>query len=143
MGTYAESKTFFHGHTYGGNPLGCAVALASLDVFDEEQTLQGLPPKIDRLAEHLERIARHPHVGDIRQCGLIAAIELVRDRDTQDPYPWEERRGTRVCDWARERGVLLRPLGNVLVIMPPLSISLEQLDQIALAVEEGIEAATA
>ncbi len=142
LGTYAESKTFFHGHTYGGNPLGAAVALATLDVFEEEQTLEHLPPKIERLREHLARIAKRRHVGDARQCGLIAGVELVRDRATQEPYPWEEKRGLRVCDWARARGVLLRPLGNVLVIMPPLSIRLDELDRIVEAVEEGIAAVT-
>jgi adenosylmethionine-8-amino-7-oxononanoate aminotransferase len=142
LGTYAESKTFFHGHTYAGNALGAAVALATLDVFEEEQTLEQLPAKIARLAEHLKRIAQLPYVGDVRQCGLIAGIELVRDRATQEPYPWDERRGHRVCEAARERGVLLRPLGNVVVIMPPLAITLEELDQVCRAVEEGIVAGT-
>jgi adenosylmethionine-8-amino-7-oxononanoate aminotransferase len=143
LGSYAESKTFFHGHTYGGNPLGCAVGLAVLDVFEEEQTLANLPPKIARLAEHLKRIAQHPHVGDVRQCGLIGAIELVRDRATAEPYPWEEKRGMRVCDWARAHGVLARPLGNVLVVLPPLSVTLAELDRICEALEGGIAAATA
>jgi adenosylmethionine-8-amino-7-oxononanoate aminotransferase len=138
LGTYAESKTFFHGHTYGGNPLGAAVALATLDVFEEERTLAGLPPKIERLREHLARIAEHPHVGDTRQRGMIAGIELVADRNTREPYPWEEKRGLAVCDVARRHGVLLRPLGNVLVVMPPLSITLEELDRILLALEAGI-----
>jgi adenosylmethionine-8-amino-7-oxononanoate aminotransferase len=142
LGTYGESKTFFHGHTYGGNPLGAAVALATLDVFEEEQTLERVKSKIKRLAEHLERIAGHPHVGDARQRGLIAGIELVRDRSTKEPYPWEERLGMRVCDWARGQGVLLRPLGNVLVIMPPLSVRIDELDRICHAVEAGIAAVT-
>ncbi len=142
LGTYAESKTFFHGHTYGGNPLGAALALATLDVFEEEQTIENLAPKIARLSEHLARIAKHPQVGDVRQCGMIGAVELVRDRATKEPYPWEEKWGQRVCNWAREQGVLLRPLGNVLVIMPPLSVSLTQLDRIALALEGGIVAVT-
>jgi len=140
LGTYAESRSFFHGHTYGGNPLGAAVALASLNVFDEERTLEKLGPKIDRLAEHLERLGRLPHVGSVRQRGLIAGIELVRDRETTEPFPWSERRGQRVCDRARAEGVLLRPLGNVIVVMPPLAIGLEELDQIAAAVERGIVA---
>ncbi len=142
LGTYAESKTFYHGHTYGGNPLAAAVALASLEVFDEEQTLAHLPLKIDRLAEHLRRIAERTHVGDVRQCGLIAGIELVRDRATREPYPWAERRGIEVCRHARAQGVLARPLGNVLVIFPPLSITLDELDRICLALEAGIVAAT-
>ena len=138
LGDYAESKAFFHGHTYGGNPLGAAAALATLDVFEQEQTLVRLPRKIARLGEHLQRISRLPHVGHVRQCGLIAGIELVRDRATKEPYPWSEKRGIRVCDYARSEGVLLRPLGNVIVIMPPLSITLDQLDRIATTIEHGI-----
>ena len=103
LGTYADSKTFFHGHTYGGNPLGAAVALATLDVFEEEQTLAGLPEKIARLREHLERIARLPHVGDVRQCGLIAGIELVQDRATKAEYPPQDKVGIRVTGAARKR----------------------------------------
>lgn len=143
LGAYADSKTFFHGHTYGGNPLGAAAALASLEVFAEEQTLELLPAKIARLAEHLQRMAAHAHVGNVRQCGLIAGVELVRDRSTRTPYDWSEQRGMAVCRHARASGVLLRPLGNVVVIMPPLAISLDELDRICLAVEQGIAAATA
>lgn len=142
LGTYAEGKTFFHGHTYGGNPLGAAVALATLDVFEEEQTLAGLTEKIARLTRHLQRISKRPHVGDVRQCGMIGAVELVRDRATKEPYAWTDRRGARVCDRARAQGVLLRPLGNILVIMPPLAITLEELDRICTAIEQGIAAAT-
>jgi len=137
LGRYEDSKTFFHGHTYSGNPLGAAAALATLDVFDEEQTLQNLPPKIVRLSEHLTRIAQLPHVGDIRQRGLIAGIELVRDRQTKEPYPWSEKRGIRVCQHALTEGVWLRPLGNVIVIMPPLAISIDEIDRICGAVERG------
>jgi adenosylmethionine---8-amino-7-oxononanoate aminotransferase len=142
LGTFAESKTFFHGHTYGGNPLGAAAALASLDVFDEEQTLARLPAKAARLDEHLARIAEREHVGDTRRRGLIAAVELVRDRGSREPYAWTEQRGMQACRAAREHGVLLRPLGNVIVIMPPLSVTLEELDRICLAAEAGIQAAT-
>jgi adenosylmethionine-8-amino-7-oxononanoate aminotransferase len=142
LGDYAASKTFFHGHTYGGNPLGCAVALATLEVFEEERTLDCLPPKIARMAEHLRRIAQLPAVGHTRQCGLLAGIELVRDRQTQEPYPWEEKRGLRACRVARDRGVLLRPLGNVVVLMPPLAVTLDELDRICLAAEAGIVEAT-
>jgi adenosylmethionine---8-amino-7-oxononanoate aminotransferase len=143
LGNYEQSRTFFHGHTYGGNPLGAAAALATLEVFDEEQTLAKLPPSIDRLSQHLARIAKKPHVGDVRQLGLIAGIELVIDKTTKQPYPWEERRGAGVCRHALTEGVWLRPLGDVVVIMPPLAISLEELDRICLAVEHGIDVATA
>ncbi len=142
LGTYAESKSFFHGHTYGGNPLGAAVALASLEVFDDEQTLAKLPQKITRLQEHLQRLSRLPHAGLPRQCGMIAGLDLVQDKRTGRPYPWEEQRGALACRYARERGVLLRPLGSTLVIMPPLAISLAELDQIADALDYGICRAT-
>jgi adenosylmethionine---8-amino-7-oxononanoate aminotransferase len=142
LGTYAESKTFFHGHTYGGNPLGAAVALANLCIFDKERTLEQIQPKITRLSKHLARISQHAHVGDIRQCGLIAGVELVRNKSSKEPFPWEERRGWRVCQSALAEGVFVRPLGNVVVIMPPLAIRLDELDQICTAVERGIEPGT-
>ncbi len=142
LGTPAESKQFFHGHSYGGNPLAAAVALASLEVFEEEQTLEQLAPKIERLQSHLQRWAGLPHVGDVRQCGLIAGIELVADRATREPYPWAERRGQRVCDIALKHGVLIRPLGNVVVMMPPLSTTLEEIDRIAEAIDVGIRQVT-
>jgi adenosylmethionine-8-amino-7-oxononanoate aminotransferase len=138
LGRYEESKTFYHGHTYGGNPLGAAAALATLEVFEEEQTLMRLKPKVERLAEHLRRIARQAHVGDVRQQGFIAGIELVQDRATKKPFAWAEKVGIRVCQEATARGVWLRPLGNVIVIMPPLAISLEELDRICVTVEEAI-----
>jgi adenosylmethionine-8-amino-7-oxononanoate aminotransferase len=142
LGKYEESKTFFHGHTYGGNPLGAAAALATLDVFEEEQTLITMQPKVKRLAEHLARIAKHPHVGNVRQRGLMAGIELVRDKESQSPYPWSEQRGILACRHALTHGVWLRPLGNVVVIFPPLAISLGELDRICLAAEAGILEAT-
>jgi adenosylmethionine-8-amino-7-oxononanoate aminotransferase len=143
LGCFEESRTFFHGHTYGGNPLGAAVALATIEVFEEERTLETMAAKIDRLAMHLARIAHHPHVGDVRHRGLIAGIELVRERTTKKPFPWVERRGQKVSDHAITEGVWLRPLGNVVVIMPPLAISHDELDRICLAVERGIQRACA
>ena len=141
LGQYSESKSFFHGHSYGGNPLAAAVALATLEVFVEEQTLAAIQPKIACLQKHLQRIAAHPHVGDVRQRGLVAGIELVADRETKQPFDWSERRGQLVCDHALTEGVWLRPLGNVIVIMPPLAIAMDELDRICTAVERGIEIA--
>lgn len=128
LGPYEAACAFYHGHTYAGNPLGAAVALATLEVFEEERTLENLPPKIRRLEERLARLANHPHVGDVRQRGLIAGIELVRDKAAGIPYPWAEQWGLRVCRAARKYGILTRPLGSVLVVMPPLSITLDELD---------------
>ncbi|MFO0898411.1 MAG: adenosylmethionine--8-amino-7-oxononanoate transaminase [Pirellulales bacterium] len=139
LGRYEESKTFFHGHTYGGNPLGAAVALASLEVFEEERTLERVAERAEQLARRLVRLAEHPHVGSVRQRGLIAGVELVRGRAPLEPYPWEEKWGLRVCEAARQRGVLLRPLGSVLVIMPPLAIRADELERICQTVEEAID----
>lgn len=138
LGDFADSRSFFHGHTYAGNPLGAAAALATLDVFDEEQTLQQLPEKAARLGQYLDQIAEHPHVGDVRQRGLIAAVELVADKETREPYPWSERWGHRACLAARKHQVLLRPLGNVLVLMPPLSVTLDEIDLLGTAVARAI-----
>jgi adenosylmethionine-8-amino-7-oxononanoate aminotransferase len=129
LGRPEEGKTFFHGHTYTGNPLGAAVALASLDLFEKNRVLEVLPEKVERLRHHLERMATLPWVGDVRQRGLMAGVELVADKGTKARFPTERRMGAEVCRRAREQGVLLRPLGDVLVVMPPLTIPLSLLDR--------------
>jgi adenosylmethionine-8-amino-7-oxononanoate aminotransferase len=142
LGTHAEARTLYHGHSYGGNPLAAAAALASLDVFEEEQTLAKLPAKIGRLGVHLWRLAGHPHVATTRIRGLIAAFELTPDRATDVPYPAEERRAWRVCQEVLRRGVWLRPLADVLYVMPPLAISLDDLDTIMTTLETAIDVVT-
>lgn len=127
LGEYRDWKTFFHGHSYTGNPLGCAVALANLDVFQKEHTLRHLHPKIKALRRLLKPLAAHPHVGEIRQCGFMVGIELVKDRATREPYPVEDRIGHRVAMHARKEGLLLRPIGNVIVLMPMLTTSIKDL----------------
>jgi adenosylmethionine-8-amino-7-oxononanoate aminotransferase len=129
LGRPEEGRTFYHGHTYTGNPLGAAVALANLDLL-QERVLPTLPEKVERLGRHLKRIAALPCVGEVRQRGLMAGIELVRDRASRQPFPADVRAGARVCRRARERGVLLRPLGDVVVVMPPLAIGVELLDEL-------------
>jgi adenosylmethionine---8-amino-7-oxononanoate aminotransferase len=127
-GSALDGKTFYHGHTYGGNPLGAAVALASLQLVDEEHTLDALKPKTARFAARLAEFCALRHVGDVRQRGLIAGIELVADRSSRTPFEPSAQVGARICQMARESGLLVRPLGDVLVVMPPLSITLDQLD---------------
>jgi len=127
LGRYEEFKTFFHGHSYTGNPLACAVALANLNIFARERTLQKLRPKIAVLNRLLRPLGEDPHVGDIRQLGFIVGIELVRDRGTKEAYPLTERIGTRVATEARRLGLLIRPLGNVIVLMPPLTTTVLEL----------------
>jgi adenosylmethionine---8-amino-7-oxononanoate aminotransferase len=143
LGTHADRRTFFHGHTYGGNPLAAAVGIASLDVFRDERVLEFLPPKIARLRESVARLSRLDHVGDVRQCGLVAGLDLVADKATGTPYPWREKRGTLACLAARKHGALLRQLGDTVVLMPPLSISIDEIDHLAAAAEAGIREATA
>jgi adenosylmethionine-8-amino-7-oxononanoate aminotransferase len=143
LGSHDEARTFYHGHTYAGNPLAAAVALASLHVFSEEETLKQVIAKAGRLQQHLQKISALPLVGDVRNRGLIGAVELVSDKLTHTPFPWGERMGGRVCDYALQEGVWIRPLGNVVVIMPPLAITLEELDQICGAVEGGIRSLAA
>jgi adenosylmethionine-8-amino-7-oxononanoate aminotransferase len=143
LGPHAERRTFFHGHTYGGNPLAAAVGLASLDIFRDERVLESLPPKIERLREIAGRLARLDHVGAVRHCGLVAGFDLMADPAAGTAYPWQERRGMRACLAARKHGALLRPLGDTVVIMPPLSITLEELDALAAATDAGIREATA
>jgi len=141
LGDYAEFKAFFHGHSYTGNALGCAVALANLDVFEKEKVIEGLAPKIEALSKGLSGLAAHPHVKEIRQLGLMAGIELVQDKRNGLAYPAEKRIGHQVILEARKRGVALRPLGPVIVILPPLSISSEEIDFMAKVVRESIDAA--
>lgn len=142
LGRYDEFKAFFHGHSYTGNPLGCAVALANLEVFRKERTLARLQPKIKTLGRLLAPFRAHQHVGDIRQLGLIVGIELVRNRGTKAPYPLAERVGMRVADEAKKLGLLLRPLGNVIVLMPPLSTTIPELRRMAGIVTKAIRAVT-
>jgi len=130
LGRPEEGRTFYHGHTYTGNPLGAAAALANLDLLTRSGGLEGVAARSELLRGHLLRIAGFPFVGDIRQRGLMAGIELVQDRATRKPFPAHLRIGARVCRLASDQGVLLRPLGDVVVVMPPLAIGLPLLDRV-------------
>ncbi|MGB9292370.1 MAG: adenosylmethionine--8-amino-7-oxononanoate transaminase [Desulfobaccales bacterium] len=143
LGEYQEFKTFFHGHTYTGNPLAAAVGLASLDIFEKERLIEALVPKIELLTRLLAGMAGHPHVGDIRQRGLMVGIELVRDRGSREPWPPAQRIGHRVILAARRLGAILRPLGDVIVLMPPLSISPAELEDLARITLAAIDRGTA
>jgi adenosylmethionine-8-amino-7-oxononanoate aminotransferase len=142
LGKYEEFKTFFHGHSYTGNPLGCAVALANLEIFRTDRTLAKLKPKISSLSRLLKPLRRFPHVGEIRQQGFMAGIELVRDRATREAYPLEARIGQQVAQEARKRGLLLRPLGHIMVLMPPLSVDLRTLTRMVDILSRSIAAVT-
>ena len=142
LGAYEDFRAFYHGHTYTANPLACAAALASLDVFKRERTLERMQPKIKLLTRELASIAKLPHVGEVRQAGFMVGIELVKDRATKEPYDLAEKRGIRVGYLARKYGVLIRPLGNVVVLMPPLSIRDRELTKLCRVVRGAIEEVT-
>ncbi|HEX6960724.1 MAG TPA: adenosylmethionine--8-amino-7-oxononanoate transaminase, partial [Lacipirellula sp.] len=141
LGEYASGRTFHHGHTFGGNPLAAAAANASMDLFDEERLLDdAIPRKAEALSRALQPLAAHSNVGDIRQFGVLAGIELVANRDTGELFPAAERRGYHVCKRTTSQGVWLRPLGDVIVVMPPLAISDSELELLARVLKESIDA---
>ncbi len=135
LGRHEELRTFFHGHTYTGNPLACAAALACLEVFEEERTLQRVGPKIDLLSTLLDSVAELPAVSEVRQVGLMVGIEL-------GGFALEERMGHQVTLEARRRGAIVRPLGDVVILMPPLSMSEQDLRRLVATTAEAIAAAT-
>jgi len=143
LGKYEDFKAFFHGHSYTGNPLGCALALANLEVFRNEKTLARLRPKIRMLGQLIQPLRKLPHVGDIRQQGFMVGIELVQDTIPRSAYPPEARIGHRVTQEARKRGLLLRPLGHIIVLMPPLTVSPGELRRMLVIIDQSIRAATA
>lgn len=142
LGEFRELKTFFHGHSYTGNPLACAAALACMDIFEREETLKNLLPRIDILEKRLRDICDLAHVGDVRNKGLMAGIELVKDKKTKEAYAWEDKMGWKVAHNAMSNGVFIRPLGNVIVLMPPLSISSENLERMLAVIKDAIISAT-
>ncbi|GGF92436.1 adenosylmethionine--8-amino-7-oxononanoate transaminase [Paenibacillus abyssi] len=135
---FEERKTFFHGHSYTGNPLACAVALENLRLFEEKNLVAEVRRKADALKPQLARLTKLPHVGDVRQQGLMIGIELVTDQADKTPYAWERRIGVHVCRRARELGMLTRPLGNVIVFMPPLVSTDEELSAMVDILSEAI-----
>jgi adenosylmethionine-8-amino-7-oxononanoate transaminase len=139
LGDYGEYKTFFHGHSYTGNALACEAACASLSIFEQERILDSVPHKIALINERLtEEVASLPHVGEVRQCGLMIGAQLVQDCETRQPYEATLRMGARVTQDVRSRGVILRPLGDVVVMMPPLSITAEQIRHLVSATAQSI-----
>ncbi len=138
LGEYHEFKTFFHGHSYTANQLGAAAALASLEILRSATSIRARATLEEALREELRRLWVLPNVGDIRQVGLIAGVELVRDWRTREPFDPRERAGWRVCQAMARRGVLTRPVGDVIVIMPPYCTTPEQADRIVSALAESI-----
>jgi lysine--8-amino-7-oxononanoate aminotransferase len=138
LGEYDEFKTFFHGHSYTGNQLGAAVGLASLELLRTKKSVRARAELQRTLEEELKTLWSLPQVGDIRQVGLIAGVELVRDWRTREPFALRERAGVRVCAAMAKRGVLTRPIGNVVVLMPPYCTTQRQVRRMVMALRESI-----
>lgn len=138
----AAGKTFFHGHTYTGNPLGCAAGLASLELFERHRVLDNVQSNASLISQRFKLLEAHPHVGEIRQKGVMVGIELVRDRESLKAFPAERRTGHLVTLAARKRGVILRPLGDVVVLMPAPAMPAELVHRICDVAIESIDEAT-
>jgi adenosylmethionine-8-amino-7-oxononanoate aminotransferase len=139
---YVKLNAFLHSHSFTGNPLACVAALATLSIFKEDDVINGNRSLSEHLGARVRELQDHPHVAEVRQTGMIAAVELVRDKKSREPYDWRERRGLRIYRHALERGVLLRPIGNVVYFMPPYVITPEEIDHVVTVAREGIELAT-
>ena len=139
---YSTLRAFLHSHTYTGNPLACAAALATLDIFEQDNVIEANKALAARMASATAHLADHPNVAEVRQTGMAVAIEMVADKASKTPYPWQERRGLKVYQHALERGALLRPLGSVVYFLPPYTITEEQIDFLAEVASEGIDIAT-
>jgi adenosylmethionine-8-amino-7-oxononanoate aminotransferase len=134
LGEPHEGKTFYHGHTYTGNPLACAAALASLDLFERNDLVNQVARKSEQFATMLAPLRDLPHIADIRQKGYMVGIELVADKASRKPFDPKRRIGAEVCMRVRTHGVIIRPLGDVIVLMPPLAMDVEDLGKIVRAV---------
>ncbi len=142
LGKYKDFKTFFHGHTYTGNQLACSAAIASLIIFKKEKTILKMQKKISALEKALITVARLPHVGDVRQRGFMVGIELVKNKESKEPYPIDKRTAWQVCNRAKEKGLIIRPLGDVIVLMPPLGISIQEIKNLIRITAESISEIT-
>ncbi|WP_455219355.1 aminotransferase class III-fold pyridoxal phosphate-dependent enzyme, partial [Kaarinaea lacus] len=139
---YETLRAFLHSHSYTGNPLGCAAALATLSIFKDQNVIEANKQLINKMANAIDSFRDHPHVSDVRQCGMIAAVEMPKNSKTKESYAWQERRGLRVYQHGLTAGVLLRPLGNVIYFMPPYVITEEQIETMVDVALQGIELAT-
>jgi adenosylmethionine-8-amino-7-oxononanoate transaminase len=142
LGKHEDFKAFFHGHTYTANPLACAAAIATIDLFDKDRTIEKLQPKIRLMKDKLKDFYKLKAVGDIRQCGTMIGIELVRDKATKENFEAKEKIGVRVIERARKKGAIIRPLGPVIVLMPPLAMTERELNKLLDITYESIEEIT-
>ncbi|GMR20212.1 MAG: adenosylmethionine--8-amino-7-oxononanoate transaminase [Gammaproteobacteria bacterium] len=139
---YSSLKAFLHSHSYTGNALACAAAVATLDILDKENIIERNKQLAYSMGKATESLCMHPHIAEVRQTGMILAIEMIKDKAKREDYPWQERRGLQVYRYGLEHEALLRPLGNVVYFMPPYVINEEEIEMLARVAEEGIDLAT-
>ncbi|MES1196244.1 MAG: adenosylmethionine--8-amino-7-oxononanoate transaminase, partial [Steroidobacter sp.] len=139
---YASLRAFLHSHSYTGNPLACTAALATLNIFATEPVIERNCTLAKRLTTRTQSLIEHKHVAEVRQHGMICAIELVKNKRTKESYDWRERRGLRIYQHGIQQGVLLRPIGNVVYFMPPYVINEDEIDLMVNTALQGIEIAT-
>jgi adenosylmethionine-8-amino-7-oxononanoate aminotransferase len=139
---YTSLRAFLHSHSYTGNPLACTAALATLDIFATEPVIENNRKLSAHFLQQTQALTDHPHVADVRQHGMICAIEMIKNKATKEHYDWRERRGLRVYHHALDKGALLRPVGNVIYFMPPYVITPEEINFLVTTAIEGIELAT-
>ena len=139
---FSKLKTFYHGHSFTGNPIACAVANETLKIMEEAKIIENLPFKAEVFRQAMQKFKKLAHVGDIRHIGMIGAVELVKDKDTKEPYEFNQRIGHKVFLEAMKRGAILRPIGNVIYFMPPLIITEEEIEKLTQIAYNSIKSVT-
>lgn len=139
LGEAADYKTFYHGHSYTGNPLACAAGIAGLEIFAKEKVIENLPPKMAVITEHMQKMQAMKYVGDARQCGMLAGIELIRDKERRLPFEPSLLMAGGICQTARKYGLIVRNIGDVIVFMPPLASTAQQIDEMLCMLEQAMQ----
>ena len=142
LGEHEELKAFFHGHSYSGNPLACSAAIANLEIFEEEKTILKVKGIIKIFEDELKEFSGLKHVSSIRNKGLMAGIDLMKDPENNTSYDLKDRVAKKVCDIAKTEGILIRPLGDTIVMMPPVSIKQKELKKLTRSIYKSIKEAT-
>ena len=138
LGEPEEYKTFYHGHSYTGNPLACAAGLAGLEIFAKDKVIAGLPPKMAVIEKYMEKFGKMPYVGNARQCGMLAGIELMRDKENKVPFDPALLIAGGICQNARKYGLIVRNIGDVIIFMPPLASTAEQIEEMLGMLEKSM-----
>ena len=139
LGEAADYKTFYHGHSYTGNPLACAAGIAGLEIFAKEKVIENLPPKMAVITEHMQKMQAMKYVGDARQCGMLAGVELIRDKERRLPFEPSLLMAGGICQTARKYGLIVRNISDVIVFMPPLASTAQQIDEMLCMLEQAMQ----